>query len=70
MTHYVAVIKNEKTLKYLIVNSFTGYEAVVSVETAELMKEIENLAGAGKDRSEQVERLLEIDSAAYWNFID
>jgi hypothetical protein len=70
MTHYVPVMNKGKILSFFIANSFTGYEAMVSVETAELMKEIEDLAGAGKDRSEQVKRLLEIDSQAYWNFID
>jgi hypothetical protein len=63
-------MKEEKGLCFFVVNSLTGYEAMVSVETAELMKEIEDLSKAGKDRSEQVSRLIEIDSSVYWNFID
>ena len=70
MTHYIPVITNGKTTNFLAVNSFTEYVAMISAETAALMKEIEDLVEAGKDRSDQVARLLEMDSPAYWNFID
>ena len=59
MTHYVPIMKEEKALCFFVVNSLTGYEAMVSVETAESMKEIEDLSKSRKRpvrTSEQVNR--------------
>jgi hypothetical protein len=70
MTIYVPIKQHEKIIGYFLVNQFTGHEAVVSVEVANLIRAIEEKVATGEDSVKEAEDLLKLNNDAYWNFID
>ena len=72
MTLFVPLtVKDPKeVIGYLVVNQFTGYEAIVSVEVANLIRVIEEKMAKGEDSVKEAEELLEFDKDTYWSFID
>ena len=70
MTLFVPIKNTGEIIGYFVVNQFTGYEATVSVEVANLIRAIEEKRAKGEDSVEEAEELLELNKDAYWDFVD
>ncbi len=70
MTLFVPIKSTGEIIGYHVVNQFSGYEAIVSVEVANLIRTIEEKRAKGEDSVEEAEELLELNNDAYWDFVD